>query len=191
MVYAIVVAACWVTFLVYWLVASTKAKSDAAQPRSWWTAFAIRVIVVLVAIPLLRLPAARSVLQSSRAVFSFSNPTVGIISSALSVLGVAIAVWARTCLGANWSPRPSVKVDHELVTSGPYQFVRHPIYAGMLLALLGTTLDAGAIGLVIFVCVAVVLGRRIAVEERLMLRTFPEQYPLYRNHTKALIPYVL
>ena len=191
MIYAIVVAASWLVFIVYWAASATRAKRDATRQSSWQSAVAIRVVVVLAAILLVRLPAAQRLLRGSREVLSFSNPTAGTIGALLSVAGVAVAVWARKCLGTNWSPRPSVKVGHELVTSGPYRWVRHPIYTGMLLAVLGTALDTGILGLVIFLGVCLYLVLRIPVEEGLMLGLFPEQYARYREQTKALIPHVV
>ena len=191
MIYAIIVAAGWIAFLAYWLVSSFRVKDDLTRRRALWIPLAARILAALVVILALRLPAVRAMLRSSRGVFSFSHPGVGIAGSVLCVAGVGLAIWARSCLGSNWSPRPSAKVGHELVTSGPYRLVRHPIYTGMLVALLGTTLDAGAIGIVVFLFAAAILISRVPVEERLMLRLFPEQYPQYRNRTKALIPYVV
>jgi protein-S-isoprenylcysteine O-methyltransferase Ste14 len=191
MTYALIVAGCWLVFIVVWLLNATKAKRDVARQGSWWTALAIRVIVAGAVLLVLRVPGVRNLLQSSRASFSFSRPMVGIIGSALCVIGVALAVWARVCLATNWSPRPAVKVDHALVTSGPYRLIRHPIYTGMLLALLGTGLDAGIIGLAVIVCAAAVLIRRIPIEERLMIQLFREQYSQYIRRTKALVPFLL
>ena len=84
-----------------------------------------------------------------------------------------------------------MKADHVLITSGPYRLVRHPIYTGMLLAALGTAIDAGIIGLVIVVGAAVALIRRIPIEEKFMMGLFKEQYSLYKRRTKALIPFIV
>ena len=191
MVYAIIVAACWLIFIVFWLINFTRTKRDAARSGSVMAAVAMRVVLVLAVVLLVRVPSLRHLLQTSRMWFSFSNQAVGILGSALCVLGVTIAVWARACLGTNWSPRPSVKIDHELVTSGPYHLIRHPIYSGMLLALFGTALDAGVMGLVIFFGATLVLLRRIAIEEGLMMQIFQDRYAVYRRHTKALLPFIV
>ena len=191
MVYAVVTVASWLFFLIFWLVNAPKAKKDTTRQGSWLTAIAIRVVIVVAVILLLRVPGGRHLLQESRALFSYSNPTFGIGGAALCVVGVTTAVWARACLGANWSPRPSLKAGHVLITSGPYHVIRHPIYTGMLLATLGTAIDAGIIGLVIFVGAAVALIRRIPIEEKLMMELFQEQYSLYKRRTKALIPFVV
>ncbi len=110
----------------------------------------------------------------------------------LTVTGCAFAVWARIVLGGNWSGRVTVKAAHELITRGPYALARHPIYTGMLTALAGTALVVGEwralAGLAIFVLAFTV---KMNQEERLMMQTFPEAYPLYRQRVKALIPGVL
>ncbi len=191
MIYAVITVASWVVFIIFWLVNAPKTKKDTTRQGSWLTALAIRVGIVVAVILLLRVPAGRQLLQRSRVLFSYSIPEFGIVGAALCVVGVAIAVWARACLGANWSSRPSLKADHVLITSGPYHLIRHPIYTGMLLAALGTAIDVGIIGLVIFVVVAVVLIRRISVEEKLMMGLFQEQYSSYKRRTKALIPFVV
>jgi protein-S-isoprenylcysteine O-methyltransferase Ste14 len=191
MIYAVITVASWVLFIIFWLVNAPKTKKDVARQGSWLTALAIRIVIVIAVILLIRVPAGRQLLQRSRVLFSYSMPTFGIVGTALCVVGVAIAVWARACLGANWSPRPSLKTDHVLITSGPYHLIRHPIYAGILLAALGTAIDAGIIGLLIFVVVAFVLIRRIPAEEKLMMGLFQEQYSSYKLHTKALIPFVV
>ena len=191
MIYAATVAACWVVFIAYWAVSSTRVKPDTTPRTPVWMMVGWRVLAVLVFILLLRVPGVRELLSRSRGLFSYSKPAVGLAGDILCVTGVAIAIWSRACLGANWSARPAVKVGHELVTSGPYRLVRHPIYTGMLLGALGTALDAGIIGLSIFVVACVFLISRIPVEERLMTQLFAEQYVQYKGRTKALIPYVV
>jgi protein-S-isoprenylcysteine O-methyltransferase Ste14 len=111
---------------------------------------------------------------------------------AITIAGCLFAIWARLTLGGNWSARATVKAGHELVTSGPYALARHPIYTGLLLALAGTILAIGEwrciLGFAIIVFAFLV---KMSQEERLMMQTFPEAYPRYRQHVKALIPGVL
>lgn len=120
------------------------------------------------------------------------NPPLVIswIGAVLAVLGVAFAVWARINIGSNWSGMPAVKEDHELVTTGPYAYVRHPIYTGMLLAALGTGLTGVIFGVLVFIFALIIFNWRISVEERLMLQVFPDKYPVYKERTKRLIPFV-
>lgn len=107
----------------------------------------------------------------------------------VTVGGIGLAFWARSALGRNWSGRVTVKEDHELVTSGPYRWVRHPIYTGALLAFVGTTLAFGRLGgLVAIAIMLVVFLRKIGLEEKMLDRHFGERYAEYRRKTKALIP---
>ena len=111
------------------------------------------------------------------------------IGFALEIAGCAFACWARITLGRNWSGRPSLKAGHELMTSGPYAVTRHPIYTGLIFGALGTALAIGewrcALGVLVIV-LAFLLKMR--TEERLMMQAFPETYPEYKQHVKALIP---
>ena len=111
---------------------------------------------------------------------------------AITVLGAAFAIWSRVTLGRNWSSVPQVKEQHELVVKGPYRIVRHPIYTGLILAVAGTGLaqDKG-IWLFMVVLIFASYWLKIRVEERLMMETFPEEYPEYRRRVKALIPGIL
>jgi protein-S-isoprenylcysteine O-methyltransferase Ste14 len=107
------------------------------------------------------------------------------------VSGLSLAVWARIYLGRNWGMPMTLKRDPELVTSGPYRFVRHPIYSGILLGLLGTALATNLYWLIAFGVCLVYFAYSARVEEANLTRTFPTTYPGYRSRTKMLIPFVL
>jgi protein-S-isoprenylcysteine O-methyltransferase Ste14 len=110
----------------------------------------------------------------------------------LTIIGCAFAIWARISLGRNWSARPSVREDHELIVRGPYKLVRHPIYTGLLLALAGSVLAVDRSGSILgWLLVFGTYFAKSRQEERLMLKTFPEDYPAYRRRVKALVPGVL
>ena len=112
------------------------------------------------------------------------------IGVALVIAGLAFAIWARVYLGGNWSGTVTVKQGHELIRSGPYAYVRHPIYTGLITALLGTTLASGtvhaAIGLAI---IAVAFVHKSRIEEGFMRETFPGEYQRYSAEVPALIPF--
>ena len=109
----------------------------------------------------------------------------------LTVAGFAFAIWARVHLGRNWSGVVTIKKDHELIRTGPYGIVRHPIYTGALLALLGTSIvyiyTRWLMGLVLAVLALKLKSLR---EERFMTDQFGEEYTDYRREVKALIPFV-
>ena len=113
------------------------------------------------------------------------------IGVALVIAGLAFAIWARVHLGGNWSGTVTVKQGHELIRSGPYALVRHPIYTGLITALLGTSIASGtvhaAIGLAIIAVSLVYKSRR---EEEFMRETFPGEYQRYSAQVPALIPLV-
>lgn len=118
------------------------------------------------------------------------TPVVHVTGVPVLALGVAICVWARWSLGLMWSAVPEVRSTHELRTSGPYAWVRHPIYTGLLVMLVGTMLLAGFGVFVIVVPTAlVVFEAKIRVEERLMAQTFPTTYASYRSRVPQLFPY--
>ena len=117
--------------------------------------------------------------------------TVYWIGVALLLFGLLWAVWARHTLGSNWSGRISVKSGHELVRSGPYRWVRHPVYTGGLLGLLGSALASGKVsaflGLLLAICALVY---KLRIEERWMLTQFGDRYREYRRASWALLPFV-
>lgn len=111
---------------------------------------------------------------------------------AMVILGAAFAAWARICLGANWSARVTLKEGHELIRTGPYALVRHPIYSGLLLAVLGTAVAIGRIGCLVAFALAVIGWRmKWRTEERFMSEQFGTQYEIYRKEVKGLIPWVV
>jgi len=104
--------------------------------------------------------------------------------------GLAFAIWARVHLGGNWSGAVTVKQGHELVRSGPYAHVRHPIYTGLLTAVLGTAIASGTVRVALaFAIIAAALVRKLRAEEALMRATFPGAYERYRAVVPALIPF--
>jgi protein-S-isoprenylcysteine O-methyltransferase Ste14 len=114
------------------------------------------------------------------------------LGAAMTLAGLLFAIWARIYLGKNWSGLVTVKHDHELIRTGPYRFVRHPIYSGILLALLGTTISRrnvwGFLGVAI---VWLGLWMKSRLEERFMVETFGPRYDDYRRTTGGIVPRVL
>jgi protein-S-isoprenylcysteine O-methyltransferase Ste14 len=177
----VVILVGWVAFWVYWLAASANVK--AGQTR--WTRFAgIRVGVILVVLLLLRVRAFKGHVATS-------SPWLQGIGLAVFVLGLALAIWARVFLGRNWGMPMSQKADPELVTTGPYRSIRHPIYTGIILAMVGTTIAVSLYWLVAVVVIGAYFLYSAVVEERSMARLFPDSYPAYKQSTKMLIPYLI
>jgi protein-S-isoprenylcysteine O-methyltransferase Ste14 len=119
------------------------------------------------------------------------DQAIRVLGTVVFFTGAAIAVWARIHLGRNWGMPMTRKDEPELVTSGPYRFVRHPIYTGVLLAMLGSALGVDLYWLVPLAITSAYFVYSARVEERLMASTFPAAYAAYRTRTKMLIPFVL
>ena len=175
----------WLIIVAYWIYGAFGNKPAAYRWNPAWRILAIIVFVTII-IFLGNLPSImnRRVYRPSAVV-----EWTGIATCAA---GVALAIWARRTLGKNWSGNPTIKVGHELIVSGPYRFVRHPIYTGFLVAIVGTLIGSGKVrDLVVLALGLVGVSVKLKIEESLMMRQFPEAYPEYRKRTKALIPFVL
>lgn len=117
-------------------------------------------------------------------------PLWSALGAILTLIGLLFTVWARVYLGRNWSGMGvTLKADHELVTGGPYGLVRHPIYCGLALALIGTALAMGQWrGVLAVVLLLIAIAHRIVVEERFMREQFGTSYDAYAKRVRALVP---
>lgn len=112
--------------------------------------------------------------------------------AAITACGLLFSVWARRHLGRNWSQAVTLKEDHKLITSGPYALVRHPIYTGLVLGILGSAVALGEWrGLVALALVFVALWRKLRLEEKWMREHFGESYEAYSRKVAALVPYII
>jgi protein-S-isoprenylcysteine O-methyltransferase Ste14 len=117
-------------------------------------------------------------------------PWVQGLGVGITAAGLLLAVWARLYLGGNWSGTVTLKVGHELVRSGPYRWVRHPIYSGIFLAALGTALERGQLrGMIALVLIYAGFFLKIRKEEQFMNTAFGARYEEYRRTTGILIPH--
>ena len=114
---------------------------------------------------------------------------LAIAGAVLCVLGLVFAVWARVALGRSWGMPMALHDDPELITSGPYRLVRHPIYTGLSAMLIGTSLayPVAALPCAITIAYSAFAARR---EERDMEQRFPETYPDYKRRSKFIVPFV-
>lgn len=178
----IIIGAGWIVFWAYWLVMAATAKSG----QSRWTQFAgVRVGIILVILLLIRLRVVKGHGTGT------ANPWLLGTGLAVFVLGLALAVWARVYLGRNWGMPMSQKADPELVTTGPYGRIRHPIYSGIILGMVGTAIAVSLYWLIAVVILGAYFLFSAVVEERTMAKLFPAAYPPYKRATKMLIPFIL
>src|SRR5262245_39648211 len=120
------------------------------------------------------------------------SPSLDMMTSVAALAGLATTIWARRTIGENWSASITLKEGHELIQAGPYRFVRHPIYTGVLLMALGTAIISFRTRA--FAGLALVFARfwfKLRTEEALMTETFPDEYPRYKSRVKALVPWIL
>jgi protein-S-isoprenylcysteine O-methyltransferase Ste14 len=182
----VVVPACWLTFLLYWVGSARSVKPTQGRPRGpgrYWH----YILLIVGAILVQHLP-----IGPLNVTLVPRSAIVSVLSSLCAVGGLAIALIARRTLADNWSAVVSFKRDHELVTRGIYHYMRHPIYTGVLLLYLATVLLVGTLGAALgFLIVFIGLWVKLKQEEALMERHFPREYPAYKDRTKALIPYML
>jgi protein-S-isoprenylcysteine O-methyltransferase Ste14 len=177
----IVIGIGWAVFWIYWIAVSLGVKAA----RTSWTRFAgVRVAAVLIVLLLLRL----RVLKGHTVTH---DPWLQGIGLAIFLLGLALAVWARVYLGRNWGMPMTEKDDPELVTTGPYSIIRHPIYSGIILAMVGTTVAVSVYWLIAVVLLGAYFIYSAFMEERYMAGIFPDTYPRYKQSTKMLIPFIL
>jgi protein-S-isoprenylcysteine O-methyltransferase Ste14 len=121
--------------------------------------------------------------------FVANGPIPAYLGTALTAVGLGFALWARFTIGRNWGRLITVQEDHQLIRTGPYAIVRHPIYSGFMLATFGTALAIGeAGGLVATALVVICWGYKSRLEERYMIAHFGPQYEQYRREVQGLIP---
>jgi protein-S-isoprenylcysteine O-methyltransferase Ste14 len=169
----------WVVFWLGWIAAAFRVKSGRTR---WRYSVGVRLVIIAMVLLLERVRAFRRPLSH--------DPALAGIGLGLFLVGMAVAIWARVHLGRNWGMPMSEKADPELVTTGPYRWVRNPIYSGLLLAVIGTAIAVDAEWLVVVLGVGAYFVYSAFMEQRLMAQQFPDTYPAYRSSTKMLIPFV-
>src|SRR6267143_752799 len=178
----------WIFFFLSWQLkaANTKTPKRLAPAASR----ILRVFIFLIAIVLLsttRIPLPRLYLQPwPDGLWPFW------LGAAVTIAGLLFAVWAREHLGRNWSRSVTIKQGHELITTGPYAVVRHPIYTGILTGFLGMAIAISQVrGFIVFVLFFLAFWIKLRMEEQWMRSQFGEAYTSYAHQTAALVPYLL
>lgn len=171
----------WATFWTYWLVAAFSVKR---QRSPFWRLLRIRVVIVVLVVILLRIGAFQTSVRSV-------DPWLSALGLVLFAAGLGFAVWARMHIGRNWGTPMSQKDDPELVTSGPYQLVRHPIYSGILVAGIGTAVSLDWSWLIGVALAGIYFVYSATIEERNLTEQFPDAYAAYKRSTKMLVPFIV
>jgi len=178
----------WICFFVYWQIkaANTKTTQRIEPAASRIMRISIFVIAIVLLLPV-RIPLPWLYLQLWQTGFwPFW------LGAAVTIAGLLFAVWARGYLGRNWSRSVTIKQGHELITSGPYAVVRHPIYTGILTGFLGMAIAISQVrGFIVVVLILIAYWTKLRIEERWMRSQFGETYAAYARDTAALVPYLL
>jgi protein-S-isoprenylcysteine O-methyltransferase Ste14 len=182
-----IVIVCWMIFVFVWLVSAFRTKRT-VEKQNLLSALAHRIPVGL-GWWMLILPDRSGFLTGQILPRTALSQIVGV---AICIYGLMFTLWARRTLAGNWSSDVTFKRDHELIRTGPYRLVRHPIYTGILVMCLGTAIHIGQLrGVFSLLLVAIGFWIKLSQEERLLLRHFPDTYPVYQREVKALVPFVI
>ena len=189
-----VIICCWVIFGLYWFISSSSVKSI-QETRGWLAGNWHGIWLLIGGLFLSNLPFLAKVgvsISSLTILLIPSSIVINVVIIVFAVTGLIVAMIARRTLAGNWSRAVAFKEDHELITTGLYHYVRHPIYTGVLLMILATALSVGTLSAGIgFVIIVLGLWFKLRAEEELLTVHFPKEYLAYKDRTKALIPYVV
>ena len=173
----------WIAFFVYWGIAgrnSAPAQKSESGASAWFHQIVLTAALVLLFIPV---PGLRGWFLPFEWRYLVASGAI------IQALFIVLAIWARRHLGRNWSPAVRIGVDHQLVRTGPYRWLRHPIYTAMLGMFLGTAIASSQyhalLGLVILVFAYL---RKTRLEEQILSEAFGPEYDDYRRGTWALVP---
>ena len=178
----------WIGFVLYWQIKAADTKTtQRLEPAG---SRILRVFIFVIAIALLSIPR----IPLRWLYVQVWPPGYGPfwLGAAVTVAGLLFAVWAREHLGRNWSRSVTIKEGHELITTGPYAVVRHPIYTGILGGFLGMAIAISQVrGFIVVVLIFGVFWLKFRMEEKWMRSQFGETYATYAQRTAALVPYLL
>ncbi len=192
-----IIILCWIVFYTYWLFAAIGVKKT-IKGSTFLSSISLRLGIVLIFLFLAHTPIFTHLFQNQfknyaqhlrSYLFVSSDYILGWIGVGITVMGIAFAIWARVNLGKNWGMPMAIKQKPSLVTSGPYAYVRHPIYSGILLGLLGSAL-VFVIFWIFFVGSVLYFIYSLGKEEKHMLKQFPTEYENYKKRTKKLVPFI-
>jgi protein-S-isoprenylcysteine O-methyltransferase Ste14 len=186
--YRYLIPALWLLWLAYWRISAADVKPT--QRHESLGSRAAHLVPLLIAAVLLWLrddPDGGWLFGR----FLLRTEATFWIGALLTAAGLGFSAWARVHLGKNWSATVTVKEGHELIHTGPYARLRHPIYTGVLLGFLGTGIAIGEWRAVLALALVIIaFARKLRLEERWMSETFGEEYQRYRARTSALIPFI-
>jgi protein-S-isoprenylcysteine O-methyltransferase Ste14 len=187
--YRTLIASFWIVMVAYWLLTAATAKRNVTDTAAGGAGAGLRVVLVVLVVVAVRL-GSRAGLRGNWHPHLNTNAAAGLVGTIICALGAALAIWARASLGANWGMPMAHKANPELITRGPYAYLRHPIYTGLMLAMLGPAIAVSVIWGIWLVVLGAYFVYAALQEEKRMMEQFPTQYPAYRKRTRFLIPFI-
>jgi protein-S-isoprenylcysteine O-methyltransferase Ste14 len=184
-VFHLLVEVPWIVFVLYWIVSAIRTR-DTLQTESSASRYAILLIEIAGFVLLFRHSAGVGFLGER---FMHRTLASAIIGSILTWVGIGLAIWARYHLAEYWSARITIKQDHQLIRTGPYARLRHPIYSGIILAAIGSAVVIDQWRCVLGVCL-VLIGYCIKArkEETMLTQQFGDAFREHQKQTGFLIP---
>ena len=189
--YGWLIFALWLILAAYWSLATGTVMRRAGARWIWWREIPIRLGFFAVVVLAARVAISNHMLANANLDAFNSSLRLGLIGFVCSVLGIGLAILARAYLGRNWRAPTSNRQNPELVTTGPYRLVRHPLYSGLLVAILGSAIGQSVFWLLPLIVYGPYFVRGARREEELLLEQFPDRYRAYMKRTKMLLPFVL
>ncbi len=183
----LIVALAWAGFLLYWVFSAAGKNTRDRIPNL------LRTIALLSAVAALFLIVSLGGIPDDlNPALWHSNVPIGLCADAVVIMSLIILIWSRRTLGLNWSANVRTDKATELVQSGPYAYVRHPIYTGVIGIVLGTIIAYGRlVGVLIWAACVVGLYLKSTKEDSVMSDKFKGEYRDYKSKTKALFPFIL
>jgi len=185
------ISALWLVLIVYWSVSTSAVMRRIGHRWVWWREIAIRLGFFALVVVVLQVAAAGGVLPNATPYAFNSSLVLGLIGFGCSVLGIGLAILARAYLDQNWGTDTADRQHAELLTTGPYALVRHPLYSGLLFAMLGSAIGQSLLWLLPLIVYGPYFVRGARREEELLIEKFPDRYPAYMKRTKMLLPFVI
>jgi protein-S-isoprenylcysteine O-methyltransferase Ste14 len=184
-VFHLLVEVPWIVFVLYWIVSAIRTR-DTLQTESFASRYAILLIEVAGFVLLFRHSAGIGFLGNQ---FMHRTLASAIVGSILTSMGIGLAIWARYHLAEYWSARITIKEDHQLIRTGPYARLRHPIYSGIVLAAIGSAVVIDQWRCVLGVCL-LLIGYCIKArnEETMLTQQFGDAFREHQKHAGFLIP---
>jgi protein-S-isoprenylcysteine O-methyltransferase Ste14 len=180
-----VIRTAWIIWVVWWVVAATRV--NRMKKRESAADLVLRWGIMLGALVAIFRSGWLNGVWNRR--FVPDDPAIRAAGAAITCVGLAFSIWARQHIGRYWSSSVSIRADHQLIRTGPYSCIRHPIYTGILLALAGTALADGHYGmLVAFVIVVAGLSWKALSEENLLRREFGPAFEEHKRATGFFLP---